>query len=251
MVYRDKFASEKRNFSYNFEPIYYFVRVCGQMPFTIVANAHGIAVDAKMYQRDFIWLAISIGIHCAFIFMAVEIFQLPRHPNAATSTIHFGDLTFWLVSLLVGISILAMDACNRFKIVEILKKFTSFDEGVRGRWTNTSSSQTPIWNEELLQLFSVRTFQMARFGIYFDYASERRRAWLYCGGLISMNLLSVAMSFYHTYNYFMESHSLLNMFEFISSAMHQTHILTAPVLTYIFMLHNLRKRYGALNQLLR
>lgn len=93
--------------------------------------------------------------------------------------------------------------------------------------------------------------QMSRFGFYVDYKMENQHAWLFCGVLIIIGIILTATTFYNTYNYYMESNSVLNMIKYISSSLHQSQMLTAPALTYVYLLHNLQKRYAVLNQLMR
>lgn len=93
--------------------------------------------------------------------------------------------------------------------------------------------------------------QMNHFGIHFDYKRENRRAWLYCTTISVSTVFWMVASFDSTFNYFMDSYSILNIIEYISSSLHQNYTLTAPTLNYIVLLCNLQKRYAVLNQLLR
>lgn len=122
---------EQRNFIFCFRPIYYFARLCGQMPFTITSQATTTIVALKLYKRDFIWFAISLAIQATFIWMAINFYKSFRQAVAITSTIYFGNLTIWFMSLLFGIAAMALDACNRHKIVRILNQITIFDTEVR------------------------------------------------------------------------------------------------------------------------
>lgn len=92
---------------------------------------------------------------------------------------------------------------------------------------------------------------MARFGIYFDYKVENQRSWWVGAALILTNALIVAFIFYKMYDYYMESYSLCNVIAYIGSGLHLNHLLTAPALTYVYLIRNLQKRYAVLNQLLR
>lgn len=130
MVKRKENSSEQWNFAFCFRPIYYFARVCGQMPFTITCPENGTMVGAKMFKRDFIWLAMSLCIQIAFIHMAVQLFKSNQRANLVTYTIYFGNLTVWFISLLLGICTMVLGAQNRLKIVGILNEFTIFDQEV-------------------------------------------------------------------------------------------------------------------------
>lgn len=91
---------------------------------------------------------------------------------------------------------------------------------------------------------------MARYGIYFDYKGENRWAWTFFAVIIIIVLLLFAISF-HTYEYFTGDYSVINIVQYSSAMIHQNIMLTAPTLMYVFLLHNLQKRYAALNQLLK
>lgn len=120
----------KDNFAYGFRLIYYFARACGQMPFTITYHANGAIDGAKIYKRDIIWLVISIGLQIAFILLIIHYLTSFRNPNADTSTLYLANLFAWFMTVLIGIVMIALDLCNRSKIVGILKKFTHFDKEV-------------------------------------------------------------------------------------------------------------------------
>lgn len=132
MVQRNKRPSKQRNFAFCFRPIYYFARVCGQMPFTITSHTNSAIVGVKVHKRDIIWFAISMSIQISFIWMAITFYKSYQQEKEFTSTIYFGNLTIWFISLLVGICVMTLDlACNRLKIVRILNKITVFDTEVR------------------------------------------------------------------------------------------------------------------------
>lgn len=93
-----------RSFAYEFRPIYYFARVCGQMPFTITYHTKGATVGVKMNKCDFIWLAITVFIHISFIFWSIEILKSTSDPNSHRYNLYFGNLILWFLILLLGIS---------------------------------------------------------------------------------------------------------------------------------------------------
>lgn len=130
MIPHDEHTSQQQNFAICFRPIYYFARMCGQMPFTITYHANAAVFTAKFYARDFIWSAISLCIQISLIRLAVDLMTSPRHPNIISSTLYFCNLTVWFITLLFAITMIIFDACNRVKIVDLLKKFTDFDQEV-------------------------------------------------------------------------------------------------------------------------
>lgn len=122
-------ASEKQNFSHCFRPIYYFARVAGQMPFTITSCRNGATVAAKFNICDFIWLAISLGIHIYFIHWTFKEFESYKILSADDVLAIF-NLTMWIANFFLGIFFMVLDAYNRLKIVEMLNKITMFDQEV-------------------------------------------------------------------------------------------------------------------------
>lgn len=250
MVQRNnKTPSEQRNFAFCFRPIYYFARVCGQMPFTITSHTNAAIVEAKVHKRDIIWFAISMFIQISFIWMAIKFYRSYQQEKEFTSTIYFGNLTIWFISLLCGICVMTLHQINRLKIVRILNKITVFDTEVRkGNWHRTDNC---IFFSLLFScLFVFRQIQMIRFGVYFDYKMGNRHAWLYCGAILLFASFILAISF-HTYQYFLETYTVYNVIEYVGTGLHQNQMMGAPLITYIYLLRNLQKRYAVLNQLLR
>lgn len=131
MIQLDEDISDKLNFTFCFRPIYYFARICGQMPFTIIYHCkNGTIVGTKFSKFDFIWCAISLCVQFSFIRLAIDLLTSPRDPNQLSSTLYFCNLSIYLITILFGISMMALDTRNRLKIVGILKEFVHFDEEV-------------------------------------------------------------------------------------------------------------------------
>lgn len=119
------------NFTFGFRPIYYFARICGQMPFTIIYHrSNGAIVGTKFFKCDFIWSAISLCMQIAFIRFAMDLLTSPRDPNQISATLHFCNIIIWFLTVLFGISMMVLDTHNRWKIVGILKEFVHFDNEV-------------------------------------------------------------------------------------------------------------------------
>lgn len=137
MAERNDAPTEQQHFAYCFQPIYYFARIAGQMPFTIIRQPpNSSIVKAKFYVRDFFWLAFSLCIHISYIRISILDFKSYKHKNSVTSTMYFGNLTLWFASLLLGIGVIASDVCNRVRIIRILNEFTAFDKEVRFQFKN-------------------------------------------------------------------------------------------------------------------
>lgn len=131
MIQHDECSSEQRNIAICFRPIYYFARICGQMPFTITYHANAAIYTAKFHARDFIWSTVSLCIQISLIRLAVDLMTSPQHPKIISSTLYFCNLTVWFITLLFAISMMVLDAHNRSKIVDLLQKFTDFDQEVK------------------------------------------------------------------------------------------------------------------------
>lgn len=91
---------------------------------------------------------------------------------------------------------------------------------------------------------------MIRFGINFDYKVGNRYAWLYCVATVFFASIILTTSF-HTYSYFLDSFNALKVIEYFGTGLYQNQMIAAPFLTYMYLMRNLRKRYAALNELLR
>lgn len=121
--------SRKLNFAKTFRPIYYVSRFFGFMPFTIIYDSSGVAQEPKTSAFDIAMVFVSL---CAYSYTIIgerimnNTFTTQNYSNIVSfswksSTIHDG---------LFGIINTIMDLCNRFKYIEILKRFNHFDNEV-------------------------------------------------------------------------------------------------------------------------
>lgn len=120
-----------QSFAYCLRPIYYFARICGQMPFSITHQPNSSIVKVNFHKRDIIWLILSMSVQVTLIFRAIQMLKSYRHTNSATFTLHLGHSTIWFLNSILGICVMILDALNSGKIVRILNDFTSFDKEVR------------------------------------------------------------------------------------------------------------------------
>lgn len=124
-------AIEITNFTDVFRPIYYFARLCGQMPFSI--GAHG----SRVSKIDALWFFISICIYSTLAFsVCVYLVRAFSHYgiNPTLYVLASGVSLIRLINFICGILILIMDMCNRRRIVNILKKITIFDREASFEW---------------------------------------------------------------------------------------------------------------------
>lgn len=120
---------KKLNFAYCFRPIYYFSRIFGYMPFTIIYDSSGAIQKPKIRIFDLIWFILSFLIQTIPPLMYVQNEGLSIHyaTSFILSRIDIILVNFWMTYIIVSI---AMDMYNRFILIEILKRINNFDEEV-------------------------------------------------------------------------------------------------------------------------
>lgn len=118
---------EKFDFAYTFRPIYYFSRIFGSLPFTIVFNSKGSVEGTKIRVFDSVWFILSIALYILLSFMRFRSIKPPKHTSLVL--LH-GDFLLLKSALVFCILFIVMDMCNRFKLVDILKNLITFDEKV-------------------------------------------------------------------------------------------------------------------------
>lgn len=122
--------SKELNFAYSVRPIYYFARVFGLFPYTIVHDTNDDIKEARVTFIDICWFVLSI---CVYLFLAIycyENLQLPTDPNVSYVLI-LGDYSLLILGLIFGAAVIVADMYNRNKFMDIMKKFNSFDKEVR------------------------------------------------------------------------------------------------------------------------
>lgn len=117
----------KLDFAYTFRPVYYFSRICGFLPFTIVYNSDGSIQGPKVRVFDITWFILSISLYVLPAFMHFR--NIDYLKNQSFILID-GDFLLLKLGLVFCILVIVMDMCNRFRLVLILKNVKSFDEKV-------------------------------------------------------------------------------------------------------------------------
>lgn len=133
------------DFAYCFRPVYYFSRIFGFMPFTIVYNSNGAIQGPKIRVFDILWFILSIFLYILSTFMP---FRHINYPINTSFVLIVGDFLLLKLSLIFSILNVVMDMCNRFKLVDILKNVNSFDEKVSNRQFN----DIEYGNEDIYQI---------------------------------------------------------------------------------------------------
>lgn len=115
----EKVQVEKICFSYGFRPIYYFSRVIGLMPYSMVYNLNGEIQDHRIYIRDGLWLVTSISLYISVILHVFRDMKLPQDPN---STLYI----FILGNNIENIKNISVENKNKFPILNLSIKFDYF-----------------------------------------------------------------------------------------------------------------------------
>lgn len=135
-----KFADNKRssaspnavdlielNFGHCFKPIYYFSRMFGFMPFTIVFDSDGKIQTARIRAMDILWFMITIVLYLSSALYFVIFSYHQTWPVKTIILINCTRLTYMMRKLFNIVSIGDI-LHNRFRLIEILKKINTFDE---------------------------------------------------------------------------------------------------------------------------
>lgn len=117
---------KKPNFAYSIQPIYYFSRIYGFMPFKLVYDSNGSIKGARITVIDVLWSIVTIGLH---LFAAIH-FSLNAGCTSGIKSVILAHGTKTLVILLRLFNFLCigMEICNCLKLADILKKLNNFDE---------------------------------------------------------------------------------------------------------------------------
>lgn len=121
--------AEKVSFTQSFRPIYYFSRMFGLMPFSIINDSNGEAQEPRISKLDGLWFVVAI---CTYLAMGYITYEnaAPKDPNSMPYKLLFVDSIIFFPEIILGIFIIGFEMCNRFKLINILKEFITFDTEV-------------------------------------------------------------------------------------------------------------------------
>lgn len=119
--------SKKFNFEYGVRPIYYFLRLMGLWPFSIVHGLNGSIQETKVRFIDVVWFLISIALYLAAAFSTFERIKQIPYPNLMITIFNYIAQT---LGLACGALHIAMDLCSRKRIGSFLDMFRTFDNEV-------------------------------------------------------------------------------------------------------------------------
>lgn len=122
--------SKRLDFAFIYRPVYYCSRIFGLMPFSIDYDSNGAVRGPRVRTLDCLWFITAI---CLYIYFAIKSYRsiiLPKKHDSSVYLIILSDYLLLILGLLVGAIIICMDMYNRFKIVEIMELFNTFDREV-------------------------------------------------------------------------------------------------------------------------
>lgn len=118
------------NFEHGFRPIYYFSRIAGLWPFSIVHHSNGTIQNARISRLDGVWFAMSMCFQLLAIFFCCLDSDDLNYGQTTTITFHVLYSLHRVKSLLIGVVGIILDMINRHRLVEILRKLIIFDNEV-------------------------------------------------------------------------------------------------------------------------
>lgn len=132
------------NFIDIFRPVYYFLRFCGQMPFSIVQSSNSeIFLQPRVNKRDALWFLISMCLYTIATWRTFGKLTAKLYENEIVCVLFTGNSLLHVVTMMFGIVKLFMDMYNRRKLVNILNKFTQFDQEVSEQKTICKNMKFP------------------------------------------------------------------------------------------------------------
>lgn len=120
------------NFFSCFKVNYYFLRALGLWPFSFVRDSSGKIQKPKVTKIDLLWFIVSILLYvsASVVYNNTSNVESKYMNNIATYIMHKGEYIRLTLSIFLVTSIIGIDMCNRFKIVNAIKMFIHFDEVV-------------------------------------------------------------------------------------------------------------------------
>lgn len=111
-------------FMYSLRPIYYFSRLFGLMPFSILYDSNGDVQKPKVRFLDGLWFTISISVFLSIVIASVQEMEF-------ISSLDLRMFMIVTMGLIFDAIFIVLDMFNRVKLVDIFKKFVIFDKAVR------------------------------------------------------------------------------------------------------------------------
>ena len=123
----------KKNMFAGYRPIFWFSRIFGSIPFSIVCNSNGEVQSCKMKKADWIFMAVSLCVYLSIIFnlYCTLSSKFDHQRQIAMLVMTMGLFIVASLSFIFGTQLILINMCNRHKLVDILKNFDRFDKEVK------------------------------------------------------------------------------------------------------------------------
>lgn len=144
-----KVAPKQSNFMDSFRPIYYFLRTLGLMPFSIGRNTSGNISSPRVNKLDAVRFVASIIIYSIATFISFKYVKFRRDSNTKLRMLVLSDNLHLTFGLMFCVLTIGMDMYNRFKLTDLLKKFTIYDKHVSFYCVDFDSFHNNIFNSYL------------------------------------------------------------------------------------------------------
>lgn len=240
---------QRFNFSHSFRPTYIVSRIFGLMPFSIVYYPNGDVDRPRVSIFDGLWFAVSLCLYTCGIYVA-SAYQIYSQPTSKMSVVLIiGFSVCSLLGLLLGYISIFSDMVNRFKLIDIVRNFTIFDQEA-SQIINQSHCECSFLNIWIFAELS--PIQMQPMGIHNNYKREFRRGCIYYAlSIITINACA-ALNFIFFQTYFKDTPDKIDISaSVIAFDTLQISVSATIAVTLRLLLHNVSTRFAALNLLLR
>lgn len=231
--------SNNLTFKDGFQSNYQYARAVGLWPFQIVHNVDDSNEKTHVRLVDILWFIVSIALYLTAAFYNFHDIK-NAHDSIAKSYTLFIYYIFQITALVFGAFGIVLDLFNRNRLVNILEKFSAFDDEVGLMF---------VWNDPFIEsLFNFFTDQVSKFGFYFDYKHECRRNWVYLAiPNLFVSILLIISNFLYNENW----HESFDFLQWYCPFLLRSVVWISIVISFKTFIRNLYERFAALNSLLR
>lgn len=117
----------KDSFAYSFRSIYYYSRVFGLLPYSIIYDTEGEPQVPRVGVLNCLWFIVSIFLYSSMAYVSYIDMSI-SHDQNVPHVLVLGSYFLQILSLIFGAVIIIMDMCNRHRFVDILRKIGIFDK---------------------------------------------------------------------------------------------------------------------------
>lgn len=126
-----KIVAKHKDLLDSFQPIYYFSRAFGLMPFSIERSSDGYISGPRVNKIDIAWLVAAILIYSLATVVTFKYVRFDLEPSTQclNMLVILNNLHTTLGLIFCG-SIIGLDLYNRFHSVDLFRRFAIFDKEV-------------------------------------------------------------------------------------------------------------------------